>query len=59
MLETIEVEGDTAEDLTKFYTNMYRSYCSRTILSDVNGKYMDMYEKVRQLEDPASPVFGS
>ena len=37
---------------------MYRSYCARTIWSDVNGKYVDMYEKVRQLEDPASPVYG-
>lgn len=58
LLGAIEVEGGTAEDMIKFYTNMYRSYCARTILSDVNGKYVDMYEKVQQLEDPDSPVLG-
>jgi len=58
LLESIEVEGGTETDLKKFYTNMYRSYASRTIWSDVNGKYVDMYEKVQQLDDPASPVYG-
>jgi len=58
LLGAIEVEGGTETDRVKFYTNMYRSYCSRTIWSDVNGKYRDMYEKVQQLEDPESPVYG-
>jgi len=58
LLGSIEVEGGSEKDLKKFYTNMYRSYASRTIWSDVNGKYVDMYEKVQQLEDPASPVYG-
>jgi len=58
LLGKIEVEGGSHEQRTKFYTNLYRSYCARTILSDVNGKYVDMYEKVRQLKDPASPVYG-
>ncbi|MBA7661747.1 hypothetical protein ES703_69767 [subsurface metagenome] len=57
-MSRIEVEGGTEAQKTKFYTNMYRSYCSRTIWSDVNGKYVDMCEKVRQLQDPASPVYG-
>jgi len=58
LLGTIEVEGGSETDMKKFYTNMYRVYCSRTIWSDVNGKYVDMHEKVQQLEDPASPVYG-
>ena len=58
LLSKIEVEGGTETDKIKFYTNLYRSYCARTILSDVNGKYVDMYEKVQQLEDPDSPVYG-
>jgi len=58
LLGTIEVEGGTPVDRMKFYTNMYRAYASRTIWSDVNGKYVDMYEKVQQLEDPDSPVYG-
>ncbi len=58
LLGAIEVAGGTEAQKVKFYTNMYRSYCARTIWSDVNGKYVDMYEKVRQLPDPDSPVYG-
>jgi len=58
LLSTIEVEGGTETDKVKLYTNLYRSYCARTIWSDVNGKYVDMYEKVQQLKDPDSPVYG-
>ncbi len=58
LLSSIEVEGGSETDTKKFYTNMYRAYASRTTWSDVNGKYVDMYEKVQQLEDPASPVYG-
>ncbi|MCD6304175.1 MAG: GH92 family glycosyl hydrolase, partial [Planctomycetes bacterium] len=58
LLSSIEVEGGTELQKVKFYTNMYRAYCARTIWSDVNGKYVDMYEKVRQLKDPNSPVYG-
>ncbi|MHC4743844.1 MAG: GH92 family glycosyl hydrolase [Planctomycetota bacterium] len=58
LLGKIEIEGGTHEQRTKFYTNLYRSYCARTIWSDINGKYADMYEKVQQLKDPESPVYG-
>ncbi len=58
LLSAILVEGGTEVQKIKFYTNMYRSYCGRTICSDVNGKYVDMYEKVQQLPDPDSPVYG-
>ena len=58
LLSRIEVVGGTEVDKVKFYTNLYRAYCARTIWSDVNGKYVDMYEKVQQIEDPDSPVYG-
>jgi len=58
LLSRIEVEGGRPVDNVKFYTNLYRSYCSRTIWSDVNGKYVDMNERVQQLADPDSPVYG-
>lgn len=47
ILSTIEIEGGTEEDKRKFYTNLYRSYCSRTIFSDVDGQYVDMYERTQ------------
>ena len=58
LLGSIEIEGGTATDKKKFYTNLYRAYASRTIWSDVNGQYVDMFERVQQLEDPDSPVYG-
>ena len=36
LLSKIEVEGGTEVNKKKFYTNLYRSYCARTIWSDVN-----------------------
>ncbi|MBE7171596.1 MAG: GH92 family glycosyl hydrolase [Williamsia sp.] len=58
MLNKIKVEGGTEENKKKFYTNMYRSYVARTTWSDVNGKYVDVNEKVQQT-GPDSPIYGS
>jgi predicted alpha-1,2-mannosidase len=58
LLSLIQVEGGTADDRTKFYTNFYRSYAARTILSDVNGKYVNQCEQVTQVKNPDSPVYG-
>lgn len=59
LLRKIEVEGSSEKNKTKFYTNLYRSYCARTIWSDVNGKYVNMNEQIVQLEDPDSPIYGA
>lgn len=59
LLGKIEVEGGTETDKKKFYTNLYRSYVARAIWSDVNGKYRDPCENIRQLENPESPMYGS
>jgi predicted alpha-1,2-mannosidase len=58
LLKKVEIEGGSEEDKTKFYTALYRSYCARATMSDVNGKYRDMCEEVVQLKDPESPVYG-
>ncbi|RYZ45806.1 MAG: hypothetical protein EOP49_24480 [Sphingobacteriales bacterium] len=52
LLSKIEVETSSEENKTKFYTNLYRSYSARSILSDVNGKYIDPCENIQQLVDP-------
>ncbi|MGC1243897.1 MAG: GH92 family glycosyl hydrolase [Chryseosolibacter sp.] len=57
LLSTLAVESKDETLKTKFYTNMYRAYAGRTIWSDVNGKYMDMYEKVQQTKNN-QPVYG-
>jgi len=58
LLKKIEIKGGTEEDKTKFYTALYRSYCARATMSDVNGKYKDVCDQVVQLKDPDSPVYG-
>lgn len=58
LLSVIEVEGKDETDKMKFYTNLYRVYVGRTIFSDVDGKYVDMYEKVQQLKNPDLPMYG-
>jgi predicted alpha-1,2-mannosidase len=58
LLSVIEVESKEEENLKKFYTNMYRSYVGRTIWNDVNGKYVDMFEKVQQLQDSNDYIYG-
>lgn len=59
LLSKIEVQDESEVNKKKFYTNLYRSYCARTILSDVNGKYCDPCETIRTLDDPDSPMLGS
>lgn len=56
LLGKIKVEGGTETDKLKFYTNLYRAYSSRTIFSDVNGKYVDACEDVQQ--SPGFPIYG-
>lgn len=58
LLSTIEVESKNEDNKKKFYTNMYRAYAGRTTWSDVNGKYMDMYEKEQQMPE-GRPIYGS
>jgi predicted alpha-1,2-mannosidase len=58
LLSKVEVQGTNETDKIKFYTNFYRSFCSRATLSDVNGQYKDMCEQTNQLKNPNSPVYG-
>lgn len=57
LLGKITVEGGSEENKKKFYTNFYRSYVARTTWSDVNGKYVDVCERVQQAA-PNTPVYG-
>ncbi len=59
LLSRLTVEDSRNALKKKFYTNMYRAYAGRSTWSDVNGKYMDMNEKVQQLKDPSQPLYTS
>lgn len=57
LLGRIAVEGDNEEDKTKFYTNLYRSYCGKQTWNDVDGRYRDACENIRQL-NKGEAVYG-
>ena len=51
MLSRIQIEGGTNDQQRKFYSDLWRSLLGRRIVSDANGKYMDMtgpYPQVRE-----------
>jgi len=61
-LGKIEVKGGTHQQQVKFYTDLWHALQGRRIISDVNGKYMDMtgdQPQVRQvrLGDDGKPLF--
>lgn len=58
LLNKVEVYGDNEDDKVKFYTSLYRTYAGRGVLSDVNGKYVDMCENVQQIKAPADAMYG-
>jgi predicted alpha-1,2-mannosidase len=59
LLGKIQVQGGTEENLKKFYTNLYRAYSGRTTWNDVNGRYVDMYEKEQVLPEGTGSIYGS
>ncbi len=56
-LGRIAVEGGKERDKVKFYTNMYRAFAGKQTWNDVDGKYRDAEENVRQLPAGAS-IYG-
>jgi len=58
LFERVKITTNDRREKRRFYTNMYRALCSRNIFSDVDGKWVDSGEQVRQLEDPSSPALG-
>lgn len=58
LLSRISVEGGTKDDKVKFYTNFYRAFTGKNILSDVNGEYRDMCEKIQTVKPPADAVYS-
>jgi len=58
LLGKVELKGKE-EDKAKFYTNFYRSFTGKNLMSDVNGEYIDMCEKVQKVQAPADAVYSS
>ena len=58
LFERVEISTVDSHEKRRFYTNMYRALCSRNIFSDVDGRWVDSGEGIRQMENPSSPALG-
>ncbi len=58
LMQRVRITSNDKREKMRFYNNFYRSLCSRNTFSDVNGEWRDADEKIRKLEDPASPALG-
>jgi len=58
LLKTIEVKGGSETDKKKFYTNFYRCFTVKMIMSDANGKYTDACENMQQLPAGRKTMIG-
>ena len=57
ILSRVRVRCDDRRELKRFYTNLYRSYCRNTF-SDVDGRWVDQFERVQTLPDPDMRALG-
>ncbi len=58
LFERVDITTYDQREKRRFYTNMYRALCSRNTFSDVDGKWVDSGERIRQMKDPSSPALG-
>jgi|GEM_PF-247406 len=58
LLGAIKIKDNNEKNKRKFYTNLYRTYCAKTIWNDVNGQWVDMNEEVVQGK-PGRSVYGA
>ncbi|QEC52620.1 putative alpha-1,2-mannosidase [Anseongella ginsenosidimutans] len=58
LLSRLQIFSADRREKMRFYTNMYRSLASRNIFSDVDGRWVDAGEQVRQFKDPADVALG-
>ncbi len=59
MLGRIDVEGGTEQQQVKFYTDLFHVLCGRSVISDVDGTYLDNtwgHRKVERIPSDADGV---
>jgi predicted alpha-1,2-mannosidase len=59
LLSNVDVEGGSADDRVKLYTNLYRAYSGKAILDDVDGSYRDACGVVQKIATPADHMYSS
>jgi predicted alpha-1,2-mannosidase len=59
LLSRVEVEGGSADDHVKLYTNLYRAYSAKAIVDDVDGSYRDACGEIQEIAAPADHMYSS
>ncbi|MDR2039647.1 MAG: GH92 family glycosyl hydrolase [Bacteroidales bacterium] len=57
LLNRVQITSNDSREKMRFYTNLYRSFC-RNAFSDVDGRWVDATEKIRQFTDPDAVALG-
>jgi len=58
LLSRVTIESNDKREKERFYSNMYRSLAGRNIYSDVDGKWRDADENIRQFSNPNDIALG-
>ncbi len=58
LLHKVEVKGNEVNK-EKFYTNLYRTYSGKSLMNDVDGKYLDACHRPQQLLNKGDAVYSS
>jgi predicted alpha-1,2-mannosidase len=58
LLGRIKIESNDRREKMRFYTNLYRSFCSRNTYSDVDGSWINANEEVMKFENPDHVALG-
>ena len=58
ILSRVNIQTNDRREKVRFYTNLYRSFCSRNTYSDVDGSWVDANEQVQQLKNKDDVALG-
>ena len=59
LLSRVDVQGGTADDRKKLYTNLYRAYTGKALLEDVSGTYRDACGEIQQVNPKGQHLYSS
>ena len=58
LIGRVVISTSDRREKVRFYSNMYRALASRNTWSDLDGKWVDAFQKVQQLKDPDALALG-
>ncbi|WP_276090510.1 GH92 family glycosyl hydrolase [Pedobacter sp. JY14-1] len=58
LIGRLKIQTADRREKVRFYSNMYRALASRNTWSDLNGQWVDAFQKVQQLKGPGELALG-